>query len=173
MFFELLNFIKRRARRDQENYQIPSQTTLNFKQNFKNAPNLIGLHSSKIYMSKRRQETQKLSPEEQYKLAANKKFQRTKKDSSKNCNKTQSNELKKTNQNQAKIEAQSKTQRQERVNEKRLYVLIKQNNQESLGRDLGTRTRNASTKNKICLISQFSTKREKRPITTTNLIQRL
>ena len=38
--------------------QLPSQTTLNFKQNFKNAPNLIGLPSSKIYMSKRRQETQ-------------------------------------------------------------------------------------------------------------------
>ena len=58
MFFELLNFIKRRARRDQENYQIPSQTTLNLKKNFKNAPNIIVPLSSKIYMSKRRQETQ-------------------------------------------------------------------------------------------------------------------
>ena len=47
---------------------------------------------------------------------------------------------------QAKIEAQSKTQSQERVYEQKLSVLIKQNNQESPEGDLGIQTRNVSTK---------------------------
>ena len=63
--FWAFEFYKKEELEETKNtIQLPSQTTLNFKHNFKNAPNLIVPLSSKIYMSKRRQETQSLSLEE-------------------------------------------------------------------------------------------------------------
>ena len=54
--FELLNFIKRRLQRDQENYSItkPNNLPISSKTSNKNAPNLIMPLGSKIHMSKRK-----------------------------------------------------------------------------------------------------------------------
>ena len=54
--FEILNFIKRRFQRDQEELSnSQAEQSLNFKQNSnKNAPNLIMPFGSKIYMSKKK-----------------------------------------------------------------------------------------------------------------------
>ena len=163
MFFEVLNFIKKKNSKRPRKLSNPKPNNSEFQEKLqKHSKSYRATQQQDLYEQKKTRNSV-TQPRRIVQPCCKQKLQRTKKDSSKNCNKTQSNELKKTNQKQAKIEVQSKTQSQERVNEQKLSVLMKQNSQESPERDLGTRTRNASTKkqdlpNKLV----FNQKREKK-----------
>ena len=78
--FWAFEFYKRRVwKRPRKTIKSQAKQLWISRKNFENSPNLIGLASSKIYMSTRRQETQSLSLEEWYNLAANKNFKEPRK----------------------------------------------------------------------------------------------
>ena len=168
--FELLNFIKRRFQRDQEELSnSQAKQSLNFKQNFnKNAPNLIVPLSSKIYTSKRKTRNSVTQPRRIAQSCSKQNF----KDPKMTLQKLQQDLVKWNQENQSKSRKKLKCKAKHKVRKEHMsrsslswLSRIAKNLQKEI---LVLEPEMQALKNKICQMSQSSTKQERKILITTS-----